>query len=344
VYASLFDHVLRRLDAERAHRLATHALAALGRAPRRRVPDGVLRVEALGLTFPSPLGVAAGLDKEARAYGGLAALGFGFVEVGTITALAQPGNPKPRVWRLPEDRALINAMGFPNPGAHAAAERLRRRSGGIVGVNVGKSRAVPLDSAAHDYRASVRAHAPLADFVVLNVSSPNTQGLRELQAVDQLGELLAAVEPELAGRPLLIKLARDLSDAELDAIADFAVAHGVAGLVAVNTTIARAGLTDPPPPPGGDSGAPLGARALAVLRRLHARAGGELVLVSVGGIEGAADVLARVRAGATLVQAYTGFVYGGPAWPARVNAELARLVRAAGAESVRELVGSEALV
>ncbi|HET6550131.1 MAG TPA: quinone-dependent dihydroorotate dehydrogenase [Solirubrobacter sp.] len=340
MYASLFDHVLRRLDAERAHRLATHALAARGRVGRTRAPHGVLRVEALGLTFPSPLGVAAGLDKEARAYGGLAALGFGFVEVGTITAHAQPGNPKPRVWRLPEDRALINAMGFPNPGAHAAAERLRRRGGGIVGVNVGKSRAVPLDSAAHDYRASVRALAPLADFVVLNVSSPNTQGLRDLQAVDQLAELLAAVEPELAGRPLLIKLAPDLGDAELDAIADFAVAHGVAGLVAVNTTIARDGLTDPPPHPGGVSGAPLAARALAVLRHLHARAAGDLVLVSAGGIETAADVLARIRAGATLVQAYTGFVYGGPAWPARVNAELAQLVRAAGASSVRELVGS----
>jgi dihydroorotate dehydrogenase len=344
LYRLLFKLVLVRIDAERAHALGARVLRWLGRAPvlaalvRRYAHrfDDVLRVQALGLSFPSPLGVAAGLDKEATSFEGLGALGFGFVEVGTITARAQEGNPRPRVWRVPRDRALINAMGFPNPGAEAAAARLRGGRRTVIGVNIGRSKLA--DDALADYRTSTRRLAPLADYLVLNVSSPNTPGLRDLQAVEALRELVGAVREELAalgGRrvPLLVKLAPDLADSEIDAIADLALELRLDGIVAVNTTVERRGLTAAEPGDaagrGGVSGAPLKARALEVLRRLHARAGDRLVLVSTGGIESADDAWERLQAGATLVQAYTGFVYGGPLWPARVNRELARRLRRA---------------
>ncbi|HET9737541.1 MAG TPA: quinone-dependent dihydroorotate dehydrogenase [Solirubrobacteraceae bacterium] len=356
LYPFLFEHVLRRIPAEAAHRLAAAALGVAGRSPLRELVrrllaprDPALAVEALGLRFPSPVGVAAGVDKEATSFAGLGALGFGFVEVGTITAEGQPGNPKPRVWRLIEDRGLLNAMGFPNPGAVTVAGRLaRRRGGGIVGVNVGKGKDTPLADAAADYRASVRELAAFADFIVVNVSSPNTAGLRSLQAVDHLRRILDEVRAELASlgltRPLLVKLSPDLTDDELDEVADLAVAHGVAGIVTVNTTTSRAGLASEPAilaNPGGVSGAPLKPRALEVLRRLHARVGSQVALVSVGGIESAQDVWDRIVAGATLVQGYTGFVYGGPLWPKRLNDELAARVHAAGAHSLQALVGAE---
>ena len=243
------------------------------------------------------------------------------------------------MWRLVEERGLVNAMGFPNPGADKAARRLRRRGGeGIVAVNVGKSKSTPLEDAAADYRASVRALAALADFVVVNVSSPNTAGLRDLQAVDQLRTILDEIGAELRAqrldRPVLVKLSPDLSDEALDEIADFAVDHEVSGIVAVNTTTA---LLDRP---GGVSGAPLKARAVDVLRRLHARVGDRVTLVSVGGVETADDVWGRILAGATLVQGHTGFIYGGPLWASRLNRELARRARAAGAASIGDVVGS----
>jgi dihydroorotate dehydrogenase len=305
-------------------------------------PDPVLRVRALGLEFPSPLGVAAGVDKDAGWFEGLGALGFGWVEVGTLTARSQPGNPRPRVFRLVRDRALLNSMGFPNPGAEAAATRLRaRRAPTVVAVNVGRSKAAPAQETGADYRAAVRAVAALGDLLVLNVSSPNTPGLRDLQRVEALGALVDEVRDELramgVGVPLLVKVAPDLADEELDAIADLALERGLDGLIAVNTTIDRSGLSADPGRPGGVSGAPLKARALEVLERLRARTGGRLALVSVGGIETADDALERLRAGATLVQAYTGFVYGGPLWPRRVNRALARAVRAAGASSIADL-------
>ena len=359
LYPFLFEHVLRRIPAEAAHRLAAAALGVAGRSPLRELVrrllaprDPALAVDALGLRFPSPVGVAAGVDKGATSFAGLGALGFGFVEVGTVTATGQPGNPKPRVWRLVEDRGLLNAMGFPNPGAAAVAGRLaRRRGGGIVGVNVGKGKDTPLADAAADYRASVRELAALADFIVVNVSSPNTAGLRSLQAVDHLRRILDEVRAELASlgltRPLLVKLSPDLTDDELDEVADLAVAHGVAGIVTVNTTTSRAGLASDPAilaNPGGVSGAPLKPRAVEVLRRLHARVGSQVALVSVGGIETAEDVWDRIVAGATLVQGYTGFVYGGPLWPKRLNDELAARVHAAGAHSLQEMVGAETAV
>jgi dihydroorotate dehydrogenase len=336
IYRLFFRLVLMRLDAERAHRLGLRALATIGGLPGvsavlRRIThsrDPRLGVEALGLRFPNPLGVAAGLDKEAACFEALGDLGFGHVEVGTVTARGQAGNPTPRVGRLPRDRALYNRMGFPNPGAEALAERLGARPRGVVvGVNVGKTMDVELAAAAADYRATVHLLAPLADYLVVNVSSPNTPGLRSMQSVGELRKLVDAVRSELRdlglATPLLVKIAPDLDDAEVDAIADYAVEARLDGIVAVNTTVdldvlERSGDDERAAVIGGISGAPLKRRALEVLRRLRARAGDDLVLISVGGIETADDAWERLEAGATLVQAYTGFVYGGPLWPRRL--------------------------
>jgi dihydroorotate dehydrogenase len=335
------------MDAETAHRLGTRTLdVVLGPRWARRLArralaphDPVLRVRALGLDLPSPLGLAAGFDKEAAHVDALTALGFGFVEIGTITALPQPGNPRPRMFRLPADRALINRMGFNNAGAQAAAAHLARARdpGVVVGVNIGKTKLA--QDAGADYRASAQALAPHADYLVINVSSPNTPGLRDLQAVAQLEPLIAATREGLtaAGRtvPLLVKIAPDLADEDVDAVADLVSRTGLDGIVATNTTISRDGLhsTDDEVAGagvGGLSGAPLADRSLAVLRRLRERLGDELVIVSVGGVESARDVSERLAAGATLVQAYTAFVYGGPLWPRRVQRGLARHLRDAG--------------
>ena len=358
IYRLLYTLLLSRFDAERVHRVTARLLILIARiAPLRsllRAPlvprEPALRVHALGLDFATPLGLAAGFDKDAAGFEAYTALGFGCVEVGTITAHAQPGNAGKRIFRLTRERALVNRMGFPNAGAAAAEARLRDRGRGgpIVGVNVGKTRAA--EDAVADYRESVRRLAPYADYLALNVSSPNTPGLRDMQAVERLAELIAAVRAELdqASRrpPLLVKIAPDLSDDDVDAIADLALRERLDGLIATNTTIDRGALRDPTAPDvpaeGGISGAPLGPRALAVLRRLHARTNGQLTLISVGGIETADDAWERIRAGATLVQAYTGFVYGGPLWPRRINRGLARRVREADFASVGEAVGSGA--
>jgi dihydroorotate dehydrogenase len=380
MYRLLYRMVLRRVPAETAHRLAFALIRGVAWVPgtawllRRWLGprDPVLRVRALGLEFPGPLGLAAGFDKDARGTRGLAALGFGFVEVGTVTARAQPGNPRPRMFRLTADRALVNRMGFNNDGAAAAAASLRRsrrrsgpgrsRAGPVVGVNIGKTRAVPDAEAAADYAASARAVAAVADYVVVNVSSPNTPGLRDLQAADRLRPVLTAVRSALdaaagpaaggaagpaadaaagpaaggagGGRrvPLLVKIAPDLADADVDAVADLALELGLDGIIATNTTISRDGLVSPAAEvaaagAGGLSGAPLRDRSLAVLRLLRVRAGDRLVLIAVGGIETPEDAWERLRAGATLVQGYTGFIYGGPLWPRRVHAGLARRMR-----------------
>ena len=361
MYRLLYRMVLRRVPAEAAHLAAFGLIRVFGRVAR--VPgagrllrrwlgprDPVLRVRALGLSFPGTVGLAAGFDKDARGTRGLAALGFGFVEVGTVTARAQPGNPRPRMFRLTADRALVNRMGFNNAGAAAAAAQLgrsrgrRARGGPVVGVNIGKTRAVPDADAAADYAASARAVAAVADYVVVNVSSPNTPGLRDLQAVDRLRPVLVAVRAALdavvPGRPqgrvpLLVKIAPDLADADVDAVADLALELGLDGIIATNTTVSRDGLASPADEvaaagAGGLSGPPLRARSLAVLRRLHERAGDRLVLIAAGGIETPDDAWERLRAGATLVQAYTAFVYGGPLWPRQMHAGLAARLRAAG--------------
>lgn len=359
IYRAIFKLLLQRIDPEAAHRLAAGALGLIARVPvlaaalrwRLGRKHAALEVEAFGLRFPSPLGVAAGVDKEGSWFEGLGLLGFGFVEVGTVTARAQPGNTGPRVFRLPRDRALLNRMGFPNPGAAEIARRLHDRGGQtIVGVNVGKSMATPVELVGTDYRETVREVANACDYLVVNVSSPNTPGLKEMQAVDRLRPLLAEVMSELSAAaaqlPVLLKIGPDLRDEQIDAIADLALELSLAGIVAVNTTEDRSGIRDQHPiagvQGGGISGPPLTRRALEVLERLHARVGGRMTLVSVGGISNAADAWERLRAGATLLQTYTGFVYGGPAWPAQVNRGLARRVRMAGAASVAEVVGSAA--
>jgi dihydroorotate dehydrogenase len=359
-YHVLYKLLLERVPPEGAHTLASVTMRAVAafpgaRSTMRRLafpPGPALQVHALGQTFPSPLGVAAGVDKQASWFEALGAIGFGFVEVGTVTALPQQGEPKPRVVRLPEERALLNRMGFPNPGAKVFARRLRKRTDRtIVGVNVGKSKVVPLNQAGADYRATVRQIAPFADYIVLNISSPNTPGLRQMQAVELLRPLLIEVQRELGAAkrrvPLLVKLSPDLRDHELDAIADLALERELDGIVAVNTTVDRAGITASASRAnaldgGGVSGPPLKVRALEILERLYARVDDELVLVSVGGIENPDDAWDRIIAGATLIQANTGFVYGGPAWPARVNRALQQRIREAGATSIQELVGADA--
>jgi dihydroorotate dehydrogenase len=353
MYRLLFALVISRLNAESAHRasmaglrlvLAVPGLAALLRrllAPR----DPALTVSALGLEFPSPVGLAAGFDKDAEAYDALGAFGFGHVEIGTVTAQPQPGNDRPRLFRLLRDRAIINRMGFNNHGSAAAALRLaNRRPGTIVGVNIGKTKVVPEAEAIGDYVTSTERLARHADYLVVNVSSPNTPGLRNLQAVEHLRPLLSAVR-DAADRttgtrvPLLVKIAPDLADADIDEIADLALELGLDGIIATNTTTSRDGLHDDPymAETGGLSGAPLKERSLEVLQRLRARVGDRLVLISVGGIETADDAWERLRAGATLVQAYTGMIYGGPLWPYRIHRGLSARLHASAYPTITAL-------
>ena len=310
-------------------------------------PDPALRTEALGTTFPNPVGLAAGFDKDGSGHRELAALGFGFVEVGTVTPRRQPGNPAPRVFRLPRDRALVNRLGFNSAGVEAVRARLERRppEGAVLGINVGRNKTTPDERAVEDFAEAARALGRLGAYVAVNVSSPNTPGLRDLQAVERLRPLLTAVRGA-TDRPVLVKIAPDLSDEDVDAVADLALELGLAGIIATNTTIARAGLDSPAADveaagDGGLSGEPLRERSLEVLRRLRARAGDRLVLVAAGGIADADEAWARVRAGATLVQLYTGFVYEGPATPARIARGLASRARAAGFAHVQDAVGSE---
>ncbi|MDQ1597678.1 MAG: dihydroorotate dehydrogenase [Microbacteriaceae bacterium] len=340
MYRLLFRLVLSRLDPETAHHLAFDVIRWLPRvgigALIRQLsrPDPSLTVTALGLTFDSPFGVAAGFDKDGRAIRGLGQLGFGHVEVGTITAIAQPGNERPRLFRLVPDRAVINRMGFNNRGAADAAPRLARETARrvrpIIGVNIGKSRVVDVDQATADYLASARLLAPISDYLAVNVSSPNTPGLRGLQELDQLGPLLTAVRETAAGKPVLVKIAPDLTDDQVARIASLAFELGLAGIIATNTTISRDGLKTnvaivEAAGAGGLSGAPLAARSLEVLRIIRATVPTEFCVISVGGVETAADVAERLAAGATLVQGYTAFLYRGPFWARSINRGLARL-------------------
>ncbi|MDM4763974.1 quinone-dependent dihydroorotate dehydrogenase [Galbitalea sp. SE-J8] len=336
MYRLLFALVLSRLDPELAHHAAMLVIRALGLVPGLVRPvtraRADLAVETLGLRFESPFGVAAGFDKNAVGIRGLWALGFGHVETGTVTAVPQPGNPKPRLFRLKADRALINRMGFNNRGADAAAARIaaatRRADRPIIGANIGKSRVVEVDDAIGDYLLSTRALAPVADYLVINVSSPNTPGLRGLQELDRLAPLLDAVVGAAGTTPVLVKIAPDLTDDEAGRIADLAVARGLAGIIATNTTVGRDGLrTDAAvvaaAGAGGLSGPPVAARSIELLRLLRARVPADYCLISAGGVQTAADVAERLAAGATLVQGYTAFLYEGPGWARRINRGLA---------------------
>ena len=307
--------------------------------------DPVLETTVFGVTFPGPVGLAAGFDKNGSGINAWGPLGFGYAEVGTVTAQAQPGNPAPRLFRLPQDRALLNRMGFNNHGAGELAIKLTRsRSTVPIGVNIGKTKITPPERAVDDYAASARLCGPRADFVVVNVSSPNTPGLRDLQAVASLRPILAAVRAQTT-KPVLVKIAPDLSDDDVDEIADLAVELGLAGIVATNTTISREGLLTPGVDElgaGGVSGPPVAARSLEVLRRLHKRVGGQLVLISVGGIETADDAWERITAGASLVQGYTGFIYSGGLWAKHIHDGVAARLKAGGFASLADAVGSAA--
>ena len=347
IYRGLYQGVLRHVPPEAAHRLGFGLIKAAAEVPggtallrRALAPtDPALRVRALGLDFPGPLGLAAGFDKNAEGPVALAALGFSFVEVGTVTARPQPGNPKPRMFRFPAERALVNRMGFNNEGAAALAARLRHlrattSSPPIIGVNIGKSKVIAEQDAIADYVTSAQIVAPVADYVVVNVSSPNTPGLRDLQQAYKLLPLLRAVRTALDEAsprrrvPLLVKIAPDLADDDIDAIADLALGVSLDGLIATNTTISRDGLRDPGAVDragaGGLSGAPLKGRSLEVLQRIRARAGDHLCLIAAGGIETPQDATERLAAGATLLQAYTAFIYQGPFWPGRVQRALVK--------------------
>jgi dihydroorotate dehydrogenase len=330
-YDLLFRHGFTHLDPERAHHLGAAAIRAIGAVRPGVRADASLRTRALGREFATPFGVAAGFDKDATMIAGLGALGFGHVEVGTLTARPQPGNERPRLFRLVDDRALVNRMGFNNGGAAAAAERIaaarEARSRPVIGVNIGKSRVVDADDAPAveaDYLASTRLLAPVADYLAVNVSSPNTPGLRGLQDERLLEPLLGAIRGAAGRVPVLVKIAPDLDDEQVVGIAELAGRLELAGVIATNTTIRRDGLRTGADAvaragAGGLSGPPVAARSLEVLRLLVATLPDTADVISVGGVETAEHVRERLEAGAALVQGYTGFIYRGPGWAAEIN-------------------------
>ncbi len=334
-YKFIFDNFFRRVDPELAHHLGMFVIRLLGATGVSSLLKvrSTHPVKAMGLNFESVFGLAAGFDKNAHAVKALGDLGFSHVEIGTVTAIAQSGNEKPRLFRLIEDRALINRMGFNNDGAQVVARRLaktRLRYGNklpIIGVNIGKSRVVEVEDAVDDYRESAKLLAPLADYLAVNVSSPNTPGLRSLQTVKALQPILEAVVEQAAGKPVLVKIAPDLEDKEIVAVAKLVKKLNLAGVIATNTTISRDGLKESAAEvaakgAGGLSGAPLKGRSLQVLSLLRKTLDNEFTIISVGGVETADEVLERVSNGATLVQGYSGFIYEGPLWARKIKKEI----------------------
>ncbi|MCQ9342858.1 quinone-dependent dihydroorotate dehydrogenase [Corynebacterium kozikiae] len=343
-----------KLSPERIHGIISQGMHGLQVATPLRtavgkvvsVDDPILSQEVFGVRFPAPLGLAAGFDKNGEAPDAWASVGFGYAELGTVTASPQPGNPTPRLFRLPQDKAILNRMGFNNAGAAEVAQNLRRRSSdAVIGINIGKTKVVPAEDAVDDYRRSASLLGDLADYLVVNVSSPNTPGLRDLQAVESLRPILSAVQ-EATQVPVLVKIAPDLSDEDVDAVADLALELGLAGIVATNTTISREGLNTPKAEveamgAGGISGAPVAERAMQVLERLHERVGGRLVLIGVGGISTPQQAWERIAAGASLLQGYTGMIYGGPDWIRDIHLGIAKQLRAHGLNSIDQAVGSK---
>ena len=319
MYRFLFNVFLKRLDPEFAHHLGAWTLKAMF-ALRLIRPSSGQEVVVAGISFPNRIGMAAGFDKDAKLVRQLHAVGFGHVEIGTVTAQAQPGNPRPRLFRIPEQRALINRMGFNNEGADAVAARLAalRASGAklpVIGVNIGKTKVVELEDAAGDYRYSAEKLAPYADYLAVNVSSPNTPGLRELQQISSLRPILEAVVEKSGGKPVFVKIAPDVTNEEAIEIAQLSEQLGLAGIIATNTTITRDGIdSEVAKESGGLSGPVLAERSKELLKVLRNKLPKEMAIISVGGIETAAHVNERLELGADLVQGYTGFVYFGPFW------------------------------
>ena len=337
------------LDAENAHELGMKGLRSgvsrlfAGKAPKFDLGP----IQRFGLPFSNPLGMAAGFDKNGVAVNQLADLGFGFVEVGTVTLKAQPGNPKPRMFRLPKDKALINRLGFNNDGAEAVADRLRKLDRKcVVGVNIGKNKDVANEEAVENYLATLEIVHPVADYVAVNISSPNTPNLRELQKSDSLEMLVNALQArnrEWGEKPLLVKIAPDLSDQEIEAAVDICLRHEVAGIIATNTTISRTGLETTDVErigAGGLSGRPLSKRSTEGISTIYKYSNGNLPIIGVGGIFDANDAFEKIAAGASLLQAYTGFIYGGPGFAHRINSGLSRLLKERGFGKLDEAVGS----
>lgn len=362
---TIYTHLLRplffRLDPERAHRVAMQALKLAGRAPfllqlfsgMKTWHDPRLGVEAFGLFFRNPVGLAAGYDKNAVAVQELGALGFGHLELGTVTPLPQAGNPVPRIFRLPEDQAIINRMGFPNEGTEKILPRLKRlgqhKPGALLGVNLGKGWGTPLASAAADYSVLLQQYHPYVDFFVINVSSPNTPGLRQLQAKGALEALLGEVaqtwQSVCPSVPLLIKIAPDLSWAEVDAMLEVVLSSGLRGIVATNTTVSRGSLTSPRrvrDEGGGLSGLPLRQRATEVIRHIYRQTGGKLPIVGVGGVDSADAALEKILVGASLVQVYTGMIFQGPGLVQTINRGLTQQMERLGVDNLSALVGINA--
>ncbi|GEM48431.1 quinone-dependent dihydroorotate dehydrogenase [Deinococcus cellulosilyticus] len=345
-------------DPEHIHEQVMKGLIAVSKVPALQTAlepftvfeDPRLKIERFGLKFPNPIGLAAGFDKNALAVRAWPALGFGFLEVGTITALAQPGNEKPRLFRLPEDLALINRMGFNNDGADVVAARLQGLNLAQqplkipLGINVGKSKVTELEEAPEDYRTSMTKLSPFADYFVVNVSSPNTPGLRQLQDKDKLAELLAvATDPAVCtGKPVLLKIAPDLTDTQIDEVIELTRSFPLAGLILTNTTISREGLTNDPQQTGGLSGKPLTARSFEVLKYVRSAVGKTLPLVSVGGIFTADEAYWRLRAGASLLQVYTSFIYEGPQLAANLNRGILERLKADGFVRLEDAIGVDA--
>ncbi len=361
LYRLLFQPLLFQFDPERAHTLTLWLLQRLAQATsllklgRRWHPlePVVLQMQVAGLRFPNPVGLAAGFDKNATAVVAFPVLGFGFVEIGTVTPRAQAGNTLPRLFRLPADEAVINRMGFNNDGAATIARRLKMLPGHIpIGVNLGKNAGTPLEQALQDYCSGLATLYDVGDYVVINVSSPNTPGLRDLQSHAHLNALLSGVQAcnrslaharQVKPRPLFVKIAPDLEPEALDGIVEAVQTCELDGIIATNTTIGREGLTTPAPEPGGLSGRPLRHRSTEAVRYLYRRAQGGIPIIGVGGIFSAEDAYEKICAGASLVQLYTGLIYRGPGLPRHINVGLVRLLQRDGFTHLSEAVGSTVL-
>ena len=359
VYQSIIRPLLFRFPAETAHELGLKALenglkteAAQNYFAERFADESFNELERFGLKFGNPLGVAAGFDKNGKVVNQLVALGFGFVEVGTVTFNPQKGNEKPRLFRLPEDKALINRLGFNNEGTARVVERLKQTNPTcVLGVNIGKNKDVPNEEAIESYLQSFDLAFEVADYIAVNVSSPNTPNLRELQKAENLEELLSTLQKrnrELSGenkiKPLLVKIAPDLSEPEIEAIVGIAQKLNLAGIIATNTTVKRENLKTKIEETGGLSGAPLREKSNEVIRKIYQSSNGKLPIVGVGGIFTAADAFEKIAAGASLIQAYTGFIYQGFAFARNVNAGLARILKERGFDDLDEAVGTNETV